>query len=172
LGQLYCEQDYPESLQGLFAVTWDYPSLQVPSYLAQLNPARYEEECRRVAARFDEAVELTERMFLEELTQLVTHLTERLSGSADGAPKIFRDSAVENLREFFERFRTLNIRSNAQLDELVGQCQRVVRGVEPQQLRDNQMLRRQVATKLSSVASVLDGLLVDRPRRRILRAAQ
>lgn len=172
LGQLYCEQDYPTSLHGLFAMTWDYPSLEVPSYLAQLNPARYEEECRRVSARFDEAVELTERMFMDELAHLVAHLTERLSGAADGAPKIFRDSAVENLREFFERFRTLNIRSNAQLDQLVDQCQRVVRGVEPQQLRDNQTLRRQVATKLSSVASVLDGLLVDRPRRRILRSAQ
>ncbi|WP_254509407.1 AAA family ATPase [Anatilimnocola floriformis] len=86
-----------------------------------------------------------------------------------GKPKIFRDSAVENLRDFFERFRHLNIRSCAQLDELVAQAQRVVRGVEPQQLRDNQNLRQQVAVQLSSVQSVLDGMLVDRPRRNILR---
>jgi hypothetical protein len=24
LGELYCERDYPASLEGLFAVTWDY----------------------------------------------------------------------------------------------------------------------------------------------------
>lgn len=172
LGELYCERDYPASLAGLFAVTWDYPSLEVPEYLAQLNPARYEEECRRVAARFDEAVALAEQTFLDELAHLVTHLTERLSGTVDGSPKIFRDSALGNLREFFERFRTLNVRSNAQLDQLVEQCQQVIEGVEPQQLRDNQVLRRQVATNLSTVASVLDGLLVDRPRRRILRTAR
>ncbi|MHB0956272.1 MAG: hypothetical protein ACYC0X_07825 [Pirellulaceae bacterium] len=172
LGDLYCEQDYPTSLDGLFAVTWDYPSLEPPSYLAQLNPARYQEECQRVAARFDEAVELAEQAFLDELTHLVTHLTERLSGTVDRTPKIFRDSAVGNLHDFFERFRTLNVRSNAQLDELVTQCQQIVEGVEPQRLRDNQMLRRHVATHLSTVQSVLDGLLVDRPRRRILRNAK
>ena len=78
------------------------------AYLAQLNPARYQEECQRVAARFDEAVELAEQAFLDELAHLVTHLTERLSGTIEGTPKIFRDSAIGNLHEFFERFRALN----------------------------------------------------------------
>jgi hypothetical protein len=55
------------------------------------------------------------------------------------------------------------------LDRLVTDCQRVVRGVEPQSLRDNQGLRQHVATEMSRVQSVLDGLLVDRPRRNILR---
>ncbi len=36
-------------------------------------------------------------------------------------------------------------------------------------LRDNSGLRQHVAAQLSSVQSVLDGLLVDRPRRNILR---
>ena len=87
----------------------------------------------------------------------------------DGQPKVFRDSAVGNLTEFFERFRDLNVRSNDELDRLVADAQRIVRGVEPQNLRDNQDLRQHVATELSRVQSVLDGLLVDRPRRNILR---
>ncbi len=74
-----------------------------------------------------------------------------------------------NLREFFERFRDLNVRSNEQLEELVGQCQQIVQGVEPQRLRDSQSLRRRVATQLSGVQATLDRLLVDRPRRRIIR---
>ena len=57
---------------------------------------------------------------------------ERLSGQTDGKPKVFRDSAIENLAQFFERFRELNVRSNEQLDELVSHCQHVVAGVEPQ----------------------------------------
>ena len=76
---------------------------------------------------------------------------------------------MENLREFFDRFRQLNVRSNEQLDELVGQAQRIVQGVKPQDLRENQPLRQQVITQLAGVQSVLDGLLVDRPRRNILR---
>jgi hypothetical protein len=164
LGSLYNESDYPATLQGLFDVTWDFPSLEVPDYLRQLKPDLYQAECERVAARFDEAVQLAEQAFVEELQKLVAHLVERLSGQADRRPKVFRNSAVENLTEFFDRFRQLNVRSNEQLDELVDQCQQVVTGVEPQSLRDNQVLRQSVASELSQVQTVLDDLLVDRPR--------
>ncbi len=169
LGSLYNAGDYPATLRGWFDVSFDFPSVEPPEYLRQLSPQLFQQEADRIAARFDEAVQLAEQAFTEELSKLVSHLTERLSGSSDGKPKVFRDSAVENLREFFDRFRHLNIRSDQQLDDLVSQAQRVVRGVEPQQLRDNVALRQQVASQLSGVQSVLDGLLVDKPRRNILR---
>jgi len=169
LGSLFNAADYPATLRGWFDVSYDFPSVEPPEYLRQLSPQLYQQEASRVAARFDEAVQLAEQAFTEELSKLVSHLTERLSGTDDGKPKVFRDSVVENLREFFDRFRHLNIRSDEQLDDLVVQAQRVIRGVEPQQLRDNQAVRQQVASQLSGVQSVLDGLLVDRPRRNILR---
>ena len=169
LGGLYNSTDYPDSLVGLFEIEFDFPSVQPPDYLQQLNPELYQRECERVQQRFDEAIHLAEDAFIGELSRLVSHLTERLAGNADGKPKIFRDSAIENLTEFFTRFRQLNVLSNEQLDSLVEDAQRVVRGVEPQALRDNAGLQQQVATELSRVQSVLDGLLVDRPRRNILR---
>ena len=169
LGSLFNAADYPAHLQGLFVVDWDYPSVEAPPYLRQLNPTLYEQECARVASRFDEAVRLTEATFIDEFSQLVDHLTERLSGENDGQPKIFRDSVVGNLVQFFDRFRTLNIRSNDQLDELVEQVQDIVQGRSPQQLRDNDALRQSVATQLTEVQNALDDLLVDRPRRNILR---
>jgi hypothetical protein len=150
-------------------VSWDFPSVEPPDYLRQLSPDLYRQECERVRSRFDEAVRLAEEAFVAELSKLVSHLAERLSGQEDGRPKIFRDSAVENLGEFFTRFRSLNVGSSDQLESLVAQAQRTVRGVEPQALRDNASLRQQVATQLAGVQSVLDGLMVDRPRRNILR---
>ena len=120
-------------------------------------------------ARFDEAVQLAEAAFTEELAKLVEHLSERLNGESDGKAKVFRDTAVTNLTEFFERFRSLNVRSNEQLDDLVQRAQNVLQGVEPQQLRDNSPLRQRLVTQLASVQSSLDGLMVDRPRRNILR---
>jgi hypothetical protein len=172
LGRLFNSGDYPESLDGLFAVDWDFPSVEPPEYLRQLSPELYRQESRRISARFDEAIRLAEEAFTAELAKLVSHLTERLSGQEDGKAKIFRDSAVENLNDFFQRFRALNVGSSEQLDQLVTQVQNVVRGIEPQQLRDTQSLRQQVATQLSGVQSVLDGLMVDRPRRNILRPTE
>ena len=169
LGQLFNASDYPVSLKGEFAVTWEFPAVEPPNYLQQLNPALYEQQCQRVQSRFDEAVQLAEQAFVEELSRLVEHLTERLTGAEDGKPKVFRDSAIENLTAFFERFRRLNIRSNDQLDALVGDAQRILRGIEPQELRDRSSLRGRVASQLATVQASLDGVMVDRPRRSILR---
>ena len=169
LGRLYNPADYPDSLMGLFELAWEFPSVEPPEYLRRLSPELYRQEAERVTARFDEAVQLAEQAFVEELSRLVSHLSERLSGAEDGKPKVFRDSVVENLTEFFQRFRMLNVRSNEQLDELVSNAQQIVRGVNPQQLRDSQPMRQQIVSQLSGVEAVLDGLLVDRPRRAILR---
>src|SRR5690606_32316764 len=100
LGRLFALSDYPPSLREEFGMSWEFPSVDPPEYLRRLSPALYREEAARVAARFDEAARLAEQMFLAELNDLVTHLSERLSGQVDGKPKIFRDSAVENLQEF------------------------------------------------------------------------
>ena len=169
LGDLFDASDYPVSLIGLFGIEHEYPSVEPPSYLRQLNSELYEQECQRMQARFDEAVQLAEAAFTEELAKLVEHLSERLNGESDGKAKVFRDTAVTNLTEFFERFRSLNVRSNEQLDDLVQRAQNVLHGVEPQQLRDNSSLRQRLVTQLASVQSSLDGLMVDRPRRNILR---
>jgi hypothetical protein len=170
LGSLYNPSDYPETLVGLFGIEWGFPSVEPPAYLVQLAPGLYEAERARVSARFEEAAQLAEQAFLDEFARLVAHLTERISGvGEDGQPRVFRDSAVENLSSFFERFRSLNVRSNDQLDALVAEAQRAVRGVGAKDLRDGHGLRSAVATQLSRVQASLDAMLVERPRRRILR---
>jgi hypothetical protein len=172
LGDLYNDGDYPDSLRGLFDLAWEFPSVEPPEYLRRLNPQLYEQECDRVKSRFDEAVQLAEAAFLDELNKMVEHLAERLSGSEDGKPKVFRDSAIENFTEFFARFQRLNIRSNEELDQVVERARRVIDGVAPQSLRDSDSLRQQITNQLSVVQSSLDGLMVDRPRRNILRRAK
>ena len=169
LGDLYCEADYPCSLDGLFDIKWDFPSVEPPSYLKRLNPELYQAECDRVKARFEEAVVLAESAFAEELSKLIDHLADRLAGTADGKPKVFRDSAIKNFSEFFQRFRHLNIRSCEQLDDIVDQAHSLLDGVNPQEIRDSNFIREQISSGLSGVKSSLDVLLVDRPRRNILR---
>jgi hypothetical protein len=171
LGSLYDPADYPPTLRGLFEVSWDFPSVEPPDYLLRLNPQLYQQEQARIAARFDEAVKLAEQAFIGEFSGLVSHLVERLSGAVDGEKKVFRDTAISNLTGFFQRFSNLSVRSNADLDRLVETAQQTLKGVEPDAVRNSDSLRQQVARQLSAVQSVLDGMLVDQPRRRILRPA-
>ena len=169
LGHLFDPADYSVSMSEQFAIAWDFPSVTPPAYLRTVSPELYQQECERMQARFAEAVELAEQTFAEELSQLVSHLAERLSGSIDGKPKVFRDSAIANLTEFFDRFEHLNIRSNDDLDSLVENARQVIQGVAPQDLRNRSSLREQVARSLTEVETSLDQLMENRPRRNIIR---
>ncbi len=169
LGSLYNAADYPSSLVGMFSVEWGFPSVEPPDYLLRLNPRLYEDERQRMASRFEQAVTMAEDAFLAEFAKLVDHLTERLTLGEDGKPKVFRNSAMQNLHTFFERFRSLNVSSNEQLDQLVVTAQQTLRGIRPGQLRHQDGLRQRIASQLASVGSRLEGMMVDRPRRRVLR---
>ncbi|MDA8746078.1 hypothetical protein N9N28_15750 [Rubripirellula amarantea] len=172
LGDLFDPSDYAAELHEQFGIEWDYPSNEPPEYLLRVSPQLYYSECARVQTRFDEAVRLAEQAFADELSQMVSHLAERLSGEVDGSPKAFRDSALTNLREFFDRFQHLNIRSDEGLDRLVDDARQIISGVAPQDLRDRTELRQKVASQLTRVEASLDGWMTDRPRRSILRRSR
>jgi hypothetical protein len=170
LGDLYSEADYPDKLDGLFAVEWDFPSVEPPNQLQHLAPEIYEEERRRVQDRFEEAVRLTEEAFIAEFGKVVERLVERLGDPAPGEPKrIFRDSAIGNLTEFFERFKELSVRNSDELERLVEQAKQAVQGVGPQDLRESGALRQRIVQNLEGVQASLDHFMVERPRRRVLR---
>jgi hypothetical protein len=170
LGRLFNPSDYPAEVRGLFEVEWDFPATEPPSYLMRINPEIYEQERQRVAARFDEAVRLAEQAFATEFSRLLSHLSARLANGENGERQIFRDSAVSNLRDFFTRFGRLNIKSNPELDRLVEEANRLVQGISPQDLRDQESLRQHVAGEMAQVQAQVERLIVDAPRRRIVRS--
>lgn len=167
LGSLYNTADYPVSLEGEFGMTWDFPSVEPPDYLRQLNPELYAAEQEKAAARFQEAIALAEQAFVEEFGELVKHLAERLTDGPDGK-KAFRASSIDNLRDFFERFRTLSVRSNPDLDALVNRAQDLVRGIGPDQLRNQSSTRAVVREQMQTIAQSLDAQIVTQSRRRIV----
>lgn len=169
LGQLFNEADYPPELTGLFSLEWEFPTIEPPDYLYELSPALYEQERQRVASRFEEAVRLAEEAFAGELAHLIDHLAERLAPGPEGQRKVFRDSALGNFSEFFQRFQRLNVSSNAQLDALVEQAQQLLQGVTPDQVRTWPELRQRVQAGMEGVRQQLDNLVIDAPRRRIIR---
>ena len=180
LGRLYNEGDYPKTLRGLFRIAVDYPNLTPPDYLKQANPKLYEEQSRRIAARFDQAVSLAEEAFTEELSAMISTLQRKLQGLDDGTEKRLKESTIDNLEEFFGRFKKLNLHSSVELDKIVDDAQGILSGknlfgqkpISRDDLRNSQAVRTDVRTRLSAVAAELDGLMVVKPRRNITRRAK
>jgi hypothetical protein len=72
-------EDYATAVRELFTVAWECRLIEPPSYLLALDPGLYCRELKRAG--------------------------ERLTDAAGGRPKTFCDSSLENLFEFFGRFR-------------------------------------------------------------------
>lgn len=167
LSELFDASDYPPTLVGCWGFDWEYPSVEPPQYLQQLNPELYQMEQERIRRRFEEAVQLAEHAFLEEFSKMIAKLSERLQPGPDGKVKTFQETTVTNLTEFFDRFRQLNIGSNEQLDALVGEAQRALEGVDVAKLRKDQDQRSTVSESMASIYNRLTEMMVDRPDRRI-----
>lgn len=171
-GKLYNEQDYPATIKHLFKIEFEYPNLEPPEYLRKLSPELYAKEEARIQAKFTEAVALAEQAFASEFHKLISHLGTALSGNADGQKKVFKDSAVENLTDFFDRFKTLSVRSNEGLDKLIEDAKSLVKGVAPDDLRTNEELRTNLSKNMSDMSKRLEVMLVDAPKRKVKRAAK
>lgn len=167
LGQLYNASDYPQTLKGVFDIDWSFESVDPPEYLRKISPKLYEAEQERVRARFSEAVALAEQSFLEEFGKMVSHLAERLTPSEDGKAKVFRDSAIDGLESFFDRFKQLNLGSNPDLDALVEQAKTTLKGRKADDLRKDVTVRDEIRGAMQQVAARLDAMQVDRPKRKI-----
>jgi hypothetical protein len=176
LGDLYNESDYPATLDGLFRIEWDLPSLAPPEYLMG-NPNLYAEQSAKIAARFNEAVSLAEDAFIGELADAIDSLQRKLSGLDDGTEKRLHGSTLDNLGNFFQRFKTLNLHSSAELDRIVEQAEAALSGksliggkaITRDELRDSASIRSDIRTRLSAVSASLEGLMVSQPRRAITR---
>lgn len=168
LGRLYNENDYPATLENVFSLDWEYPSVDAPNYLMTFNPALYEQEQRRIQQRFEQAVLLAEEAYTEQLRELVDHLIERLTDSPSGERKIFRASAIEHFQEFQQTFQRMNVRSNRELEALINRASSLVAGVDVKDIRTNNTLRETVRTQMTSVRSALDELMTNAPSRRII----
>jgi hypothetical protein len=168
LGQLYNPSDYPATLEGMFTISWEYPPVEPPRYLMNFNPELYEQEQSRVQQRFENAVTMAEEAFAEQLSDMVSHLIERLADNPDGTQKKFRSTAVDNFKEFYENFRKMNVRSNPQLESLISQASNLVSGVSVQELRTDKSLRQNLTAQMSNLQTALNSVIVDAPRRRII----
>lgn len=171
LGKLFNANDYPPSVGNLFGFDLTWPNLEPPSYLMQLNPELYELEKQRMELKFQESLVLAEQAFATEFKALLDHLVERLQPDPTGEKKTFHASTVENLAEFFDKFKLLNVTGNVNIEELVIKAQGVLAGVTPKDLRTMENVRLDVGKSMAEITQLLEQRIVIAPSRKLAKRA-
>lgn len=166
-GQLGDATDYVDSVADRYSFAWDFVSVDPPEYLRQVSPASYERQQQAIRARMEEALVLGETMLMTELEKLSKHLLDRLTPGKDGEKKVLRGSALEKMRDFFDRCNTFNVRSNDDLNQLIETARGALKGIDIGDARTDETVREALREQMTGITQTLDGLLTDQRRRRM-----
>jgi hypothetical protein len=162
---------YP-SVSGLrqsFRISWRYLTLQPASQLQSISSAVYAKEVARVKAEVQELGEEIKSTMRGAALELVSHMSERLSGTDEkGKPKIFRDSMVSNLVDFLTSFDAKNVMGDDELSGVLAQMKDILSNVTPKDLRTNEALRNATAANVAQIKNQLEALVVPMERSVVL----
>jgi len=162
--------DYPPAakVRSSFFMEWSYISFGVPEALQSVDSELFQREQEKAAQRLTEATNEITQVLRGQMLDLVSHLADKLEGGrGNGKPKIFRDTAVTNIKEFLATFQARNIVDDKQLDVLCSQAKQLLEGVDPQALREQDVVRDRVKKGFDDIKTKLDTMMQDKPGRMI-----
>ena len=169
LGSAFDERDYPdqEAVKNSFFFDATVFEMSTPGKLKAISKELYQMELTRMQNLWTEASAAVTGVLLQELRKMTAHIKDRLTPSADGKQKIFRDSVVDNFTTWLELFKSRNITGDAELVDIVDRAKELISGIDAKELRDNKGLRAQLATDFSGLTDRLDQAIISAPIRSI-----
>lgn len=157
-----------------FGIAWSFEEETVPNHLAEVHPDLFKREQQRVQAMYNMAASDLVTDLAKELKKIVAHMVERLTPDADGKKKKFNHTVVDNLKDFFDKFQLLNIGNSKELEDAVASCKAAINykggddQVTAEKLRKDAQKALDVKTAMAELSGKLDGMIVNRPRRKIV----
>jgi hypothetical protein len=168
LGPLFNPADYAgieERLKDRFSLECLYIHLGIPEDLPEALKAKASE---KFEAKCKEAAEEVTTALYTSLGAFLDRLNERLQPQEEGAkPKVFRDSLVENVRQFCECFDSRNFIKDAKLEELVNACRKILQdpNLTPENLRKYSGVRENTRAQFEKISAALTSALEERKGR-------
>jgi cobalamin biosynthesis protein CbiG len=114
----------------------------------------------------EEARQLAVQSLREEFAGMIERITERFSTNG-GAPKIFKNSTVNNFYEYFETFKQRNIFKDTELEEIVSRAQAILGGRSAEDIRNDENLKNRIRCGMDEVEKAMSEIFI-MPRRKIM----
>lgn len=158
---LFDRREYPTAadVATAFDLDWNYVSFAAPERLETVGRALFEGAQRKYESRMAEAYDEVRLVLRETLRQVTGEMVKKLTPGADGKPRVFRGTVLDDLAEFLATFDLRNIADDAELDGVVRQLRGLTDGLDVDQLRDLDGLRAVVLAGVKEATDALDALV-------------
>lgn len=158
LGKLYKPEDYPslQDLRSKFAIDVKYSPLpaigDVRVNLADDQVAMIESQIQK---SISDATTIAMRDAWQRLYNVVAKISERLN-TPDA---IFRDTLISNARDLCKSLTRLNVTNDPELEAMRARVLESITTFDPDVLRDNARVRRNVGAEADKILESMAGLM-------------
>lgn len=168
LNGLFKERDYysADEAASRFGLEWHYVTVDTPNALKNLKDGLFEREREKIVKMVEEANEEIRNVLRLQLSELVKRMITQLTPKSDGKRKKIYDSLTGNVEDFLNTFNARNIADDTELQALVQKARDVMKGVDPDLLRNEDFVRITVKDGFDKINKQLDTMIVDKPARR------
>jgi hypothetical protein len=166
LGSLYDPADYPPKARvaALFYCDYDIVTFETPSALRKIKKDLFAKEQAKMAVKLQAEAEIIQAGLRQAFLQLIQGMHTALEPGDDGKKKRFHASKLEHLSQFLNLFRARNITDDTELDQLVGQAQALIDGVDAEMIRDSEELKQVLGDEFEKLAVAVAPLAVSTRR--------
>jgi len=164
---LWNPADYPSAqiVRGKFGFDWDFFSLEVPDALKLAG--KYEEESAKLEAKIAVVSDEITIVMRQTLLELVSHLQTSLEPNADGKPKRLFSTAVTNIQDFLDTFKSRNITNDTELDSIAGELAKLIHpNVNADMLKKDESFKTTIHDGMAGIAGQLSKLVEVIPGRK------
>ena len=168
LGSL-SEDDYYLSVdeaRKAFDFEWYAVDFGVPGKLKKIDAEAYAEELEKAEAQIKNAAVEVTAVMRQACFELVNHLKERLEPGKEGKPKILKESAINNLKEFLNNFDLRNVTNDKALAGEVAKIKSLLNGTDAVSLRTSDEFRSKILKGMENVAGTLGTMVEEKAGRK------
>jgi len=169
LDELHDPADYPskERFKQRFYLEWQFVTWDTPTRLKSIKPALFEMERQKAAAKLSAVADDCRAAMRSQLKDLVSHVVDRLTPTADGKKKRLSKSTVKNFNEFFRTFQMKNVTDDVELATVVAQARAAMAGSDIDDLRKDDAVRAAFQQQFEQLKADLAPMVADRGDREI-----
>lgn len=152
MGALFNREDYPSEEEVARKFSFNYTYCPVPLDWRvdadEETKRELEEHYKKV---YNDRLEGVTKDLWDRLHVCLTHMNERLTDSATGERKVFRDSLLDNAVELCGLLTRLNINNDPKLEAARKQLESAVCNIDVKDLRDSVGARKEVQVQVVDI---------------------
>jgi len=154
LGALFDRSEYPaaDEIRSKYKIGYTFLPVPEVNHFDNINTEMKKDLKEQYEKAYNDRIKFAMDSAWIRLHDTLAHMLERLQGEDK---KIFRDTLVTNALELTGLLSSLNITKDPKLESARQELEKAIVGVDAQDLRENDFLRKHVANKVNEIMGLI-----------------